>query len=92
MYTPRLSATSRGATPEVRSCRAETIVVSVNVSWPPAGPSLFFGGGEPVFGSFDGEFAFHFREGCHDVKEEPSHRGAGVDGVGQAFEPDLLCL
>ena len=53
---------------------------------------MFFGGGQSGFGSFDSKFTFHFGERCHDVKEEPSRGRAGIDGVRQAFEPDLLGL
>jgi hypothetical protein len=37
-------------------------------------------------GSFDGKFPFHLGQAGHDMEEESSRCGAGVDGVGEALE------
>jgi hypothetical protein len=36
--------------------------------------------------------SLHFGEAGHDVKEEPSRRRAGVDGVGETLELDALLV
>ena len=35
---------------------------------------------------FDGEFTFHFGQAGHDVEEEASGGGPGVNCIGEAFE------
>lgn len=53
----------------------------------------------PLFGSrqasvcpLQGEFAFHLGQAGHHVEEEAAATGAGVDGICQAFELDVLPL
>ena len=53
----------------------------------------------PLFGSrqasvcpLQGEFAFHLGQAGHHVEEESAAGGAGVDGIGHAFELDILFL
>jgi len=52
--------------------------------WAPALTGSF----DPNAGAFDGEFSFHLGKGSHDVEEEPTGRGSGIDLVSEGAEPE----
>lgn len=83
-------ATSRGGTPLANSFLYRLDFAVGHLPFPTALATELACDFKVGTGPFDGGFSFHFSQAGHDMEEEATGCGAGVDGVSQAFELNSL--